>query len=106
MKSQDVVIKLAALAQESRLSVFRLLVTQGEDGLCAGDIAKKLDISPNTLSFHLRELQEAGLIISDKQGRSVFYSLDIRGYRKLLKFLTEDCCKGNPQLCESDNQCS
>lgn len=105
MNSQEVVTKLTAMAQESRLRAFRLLVTQGEQGICAGDIAKQLDISPNTLSFHLKELHEAGLIKSRKEGRSVIYSLNTESYKELLKFLTEDCCAGNAELCQPDSKC-
>ena len=108
MNSDAVIAKLNALAQESRLRVFRLLMTAGDCGLSAGTISEESKISPNTLSFHLKELQTSGLIRSRKEGRSVIYSLDIEGYKNLLEFLTEDCCAGHPELCQpkKDNCCN
>lgn len=91
---------LSALAQESRLEVFRLLVAAGPVGLPAGRIADELDITPATLSFHLKALVNAGLLVDRRQGRSVIYSPDIDGIRALLSFLMQDCCRGQPELCE------
>lgn len=105
MKEDIVIQKLSALAQESRLIVFRLLMSCGAEGLCAGDISKQTGISPNTLSFHLKELASAKLITSQKQGRSIFYSLDTEAYKELLQFLTKDCCAGNPELCQPTSPC-
>ncbi|MFC5051729.1 ArsR/SmtB family transcription factor [Rubritalea spongiae] len=105
MTSQDAVLKLGALSQESRLEIFRLLVRQGEEGLCAGEIAERMKIQPNTLSFHLKELTSSGLIQSKRQGRSIIYSLEVDGMRDLIQFLTEDCCQGRPELCAPDNNC-
>jgi ArsR family transcriptional regulator, arsenate/arsenite/antimonite-responsive transcriptional repressor len=99
MRSSEVVEKLNALAQDSRLSVFRLIMSKGANGICAGDIARTLSISPNTLSFHLKELSLSGLISSTKEGRSVIYTLNVDTFKSLLKFLTEDCCQGHPELC-------
>ncbi|MEX2168976.1 MAG: metalloregulator ArsR/SmtB family transcription factor [Pirellulales bacterium] len=99
MKIKQAVIALTALAQESRLRVFRLLVPAGDSGLAAGVIAETLDIPPATLTFHLKELSHAGLIESRREGRSIIYSLKISGMRDLLEFLTHDCCKGEPALC-------
>ena len=90
---------LAALAQESRLSAFRLLVRAGGDGMAAGAIAQTLDIPHNTLSTHLAALQHAGLIRSRREGRSIIYSVDFDGTRALLGFLLEDCCQGAPEVC-------
>lgn len=90
---------LAALAQESRLAAFRLLVRAGAPGLCAGDIAQALGIPHNTLSTHLATLNRAGLIRSRREGRSIIYSVDFDGTRALLGFLIEDCCQGTPELC-------
>jgi ArsR family transcriptional regulator, arsenate/arsenite/antimonite-responsive transcriptional repressor len=90
---------LGALAQESRLKVFRLLVRSGPSGMAAGDIAKKLHVPRNTMSAHLAILSRAQLIISRKEGRSVIYAVDLEGTRELLSFLLEDCCRGNPHLC-------
>jgi DNA-binding transcriptional ArsR family regulator len=99
MRTTQAVIALAALAQESRLRVFRLLVPAGEDGLAAGDIAERLDIPPATLTFHLKELSHAGLIQSQREGRSIRYSLRVESIRDLLEFLTHDCCQGHPEVC-------
>lgn len=96
MKSSSAVEALAALAQESRLAVFRLLVQQGPEGLCAGDIATKLRIPPATLSFHLKELSRAGLLRSRQDGRFVYYAPDFKAMNALLGYLTRNCCQGQP----------
>jgi len=88
-----------ALAQESRLKTFRLLVRAGPSGLAAGEIARALNVPPNTMSAHLAILSRARLIASRKEGRSVIYAVDLEGTRGLLSFLLEDCCRGKPQLC-------
>jgi DNA-binding transcriptional ArsR family regulator len=90
---------LAALAQESRLASFRLLIRAGTPGLPAGDIAQTLCIPHNTLSTHLAILCRAGLLRSRRDGRSVIYSVDFDGTRALLGFLLEDCCQGAPEVC-------
>jgi DNA-binding transcriptional ArsR family regulator len=90
---------LSALGQESRLRVFRLLVQRGPQGIPAGDIAEQLDVPANTMSSHLAVLSRAGLVLSRKQGRSVIYAVDVEGTRKLLAFLVEDCCQGQPKVC-------
>ena len=90
---------LSALAQESRLSAFRLLVKAGSPGLPAGDIAQALGIPHNTLSTHVAILTRAGLLHSRREGRSVIYSVDFDGTRALLGFLLEDCCQGAPEIC-------
>lgn len=99
MKVKTAVTALAALAQESRLSVFRLLVRAGDDGLAAGEIAEKLDIPPATLTFHLKELSHARLIESRRDGRSIRYSICEAGVCRLLTYLLQDCCNGQPELC-------
>jgi ArsR family transcriptional regulator len=99
MEMRQAVAALTALAQESRLLIFRLLVPEGTEGMAAGEIAEKLEIPAATLTFHLKELLHAGLIESRREGRSIRYSLKICGMRDLLTFLTEDCCKGRPELC-------
>ncbi len=96
MKSIQAVRALAALAQESRLAVHRLLVARGPQGLSAGAIGEKLGIAPATLSFHLKELANAGLLTALAQGRFVIYSADFQSMNDLLGFLTENCCGGNP----------
>ena len=85
---------LGALAQESRLAAFRLLVQRGPDGLAAGQIAERLDIPPATLSFHLGQLGQAGLVTSTRNGRSIVYAADYKGMDRLMGFLYENCCQG------------
>lgn len=94
MKAQNAVEALGALAQESRLSVFRLLVKQGPSGLPAGAISEKLDIPSPTLSFHLSQLSRAGLVKSRRESRSIIYSADYESIQKLINFLMENCCQG------------
>jgi len=99
MDIADAVPKLAALAQETRLAVFRLLVQQGPSGLAAGEIGARLEIHASTLSFHLAQLERAGLLRSRRQQRQIFYTANFAGMRNLLSFLTEDCCQGRPEIC-------
>ncbi len=100
MKTRQAVSALAALAQETRLRIFKLLVKHGNEGLPAGQIARRLKIPAATMSFHLKELTQAGLIEQRREGRSLIYSLDTGATRKLLEFLIQDCCQGHPELCE------
>jgi DNA-binding transcriptional ArsR family regulator len=96
----SIIVKaLGALAQESRLNAFRLLVQSGPDGLAAGEIARRLEIPHNTLSSHLAILSNAGLLTSRRESRSIIYRIDFDGTRNLLSFLMEDCCQGQPELC-------
>lgn len=90
---------LAALAQPSRLAVFRWLVELGPEGACPGEIVDKLDIPAATLSFHLKSLQHAGLINADKQGRSIRYRANFAAIQTLVDFLTANCCGGDPGKC-------
>lgn len=99
MEGREVVLALGALAQETRLAVFRLLVAAGPSGLSAGSIAARLDIPPSTLSFHLKELDRAGLVRSWRNARQIFYAAEFETMRRLLAFLTEDCCGGRPEVC-------
>lgn len=99
MEIKQAVNSLTALAQETRLRIFRLLVPAGEIGIPAGEIAERLDIPSATLTFHLKELGNAGLIESRREGRSIIYSLRVRGMQDLLSFLANDCCQGQPELC-------
>jgi DNA-binding transcriptional ArsR family regulator len=94
MEMNDAVKALSALAQGSRLSIFRLLVAAGPDGMAAGTIGEKLDLPPATLSFHLAGLTRAGMAKSRQDGRFVIYSADFEGMGRLLAYLTEDCCGG------------
>jgi DNA-binding transcriptional ArsR family regulator len=99
MKTNQAVAALSALAQDSRLRLFRLLVRVGPEGMSAGAIANRLRIPPATLSFHLKDLVHAGLITARRNGRSIVYALRVEGIRALLAFLVADCCKGQPELC-------
>lgn len=92
MNTKPAVLKLAALAQESRLAIYRLLVRRGEEGLAAGEIAARLKIPPATLSFHLKELTRAGLLSARQDGRFIYYAPDLKAMRALLAYLTENCC--------------
>ncbi|APG63831.1 transcriptional regulator [Sphingorhabdus lutea] len=88
------VTALAALAQEHRLAAFRLLVQAGEQGASAGYIAKELDIAPSSLSFHLAQLSRAGLIVDERQSRSIIYRADFAVMDRLMGFLMANCCQG------------
>ncbi len=96
MKAADI---LAALAQESRLRVFRLLVRAGPEGVAAGEIARALEVPQNTLSAQLAILHRAGLVASRREGRSIIYMPDFGGVRKLMAYLLQDCCQGRPSAC-------
>lgn len=95
MDTDNVIAALAALAQDSRLAVFRLLVQAGPEGLAATRIAEQLAIPPSSLSFHLKELTHARLVTQTKAGRSLIYSTNFDTMNSLLGFLTENCCGGN-----------
>lgn len=90
---------LGALAQEHRIRIFRLLVRTGPAGLPSSDIAGHAGIGPTSASFHLKELEHAGLLIATRQGRFIRYAVHVEAMRKLLTYLTEDCCQGQPELC-------
>lgn len=96
MEMKNAVTTLAALAQESRLAVFRLLVQAGPTGLAAGRISELTGIAPSSLSFHLKELSHAGLTAARQSGRFVIYTANFATMNALLGFLTENCCGGNP----------
>jgi ArsR family transcriptional regulator, arsenate/arsenite/antimonite-responsive transcriptional repressor len=95
MKKPDAVAALAALAQDSRLDVFRLLVQAGPDGLPAGQVAQKLKLAPNTLTFHFDRLRDAGLVTVRRDGRSMIYAARFEAMNALVQFLTENCCQGS-----------
>lgn len=99
MESPVAVEALSALAQETRLSVFRLLVRAGPEGMAAGEIASEIGVRPNTLSTHLTILEHAGLLGSRRDGRSIIYAADYDRMRNLLGFLMEDCCAGRAEIC-------
>jgi ArsR family transcriptional regulator len=94
VKSTAVITALAALAQESRLAVFRALVQAGPAGLSAGIIGKQTRIAPSSLSFHLKELSQAGLVDARQQGRFIFYAANFDTMNDVVSFLTENCCGG------------
>lgn len=96
METKEVLTALAAIAQESRLAIFRLLVQIGPEGMAATKIADQLDIAPSSLSFHLKELTHAKLITSRSEGRFVIYSADAVVMNSLIGYLTENCCGGVP----------
>lgn len=101
MESNKAMAAFAALSQQTRLDVFRLLIKAGADGLVAGQISTQLDVLQNTLSTNLNILVNAGLVRRAREGRTVRYFADFAGMRDLLGFLLEDCCGGAPELCES-----
>jgi len=99
MKPAQVVKALSALAQPTRLALYRLLVACGPEGMAAGQIAGKLKVSPATLSFHFRTLSHAGLIENRQEGRFIYYAANFAAMNGMLAYLTENCCGGNPEAC-------
>ena len=100
MDKNNALEAFAALSQETRLDALRLLIQTGAAGLTAGEIADRLAVRPNTLSPNLAQLRSAGLIRSERQGRSIRYFTDQDGLRALLGFLLHDCCGSRPELCQ------
>jgi ArsR family transcriptional regulator len=100
MDKVDAVAALAALAQEHRLEVYRLLVQAGPSGMAAGEVASAIGIAPNTLSFHFDRLRHAGLVSVARQGRSLIYAARYETMNNLLGYLTDNCCGGRPELCK------
>lgn len=105
MKVESAVEALAALAQQSRLAVFRLLVQAGREGLAAGVLGEKLGIPPATLSFHLKVLAQAKLVKSRNESRFVIYSANYGEMDKLIAYLTENCCAGDAAQCVPHKSC-
>ena len=99
MEESTAITALSALAQEHRLRVFRLLVREGSSGLPAGEIAARIGVAPSALSFHLSHLERAGLVHAWRVKQQIYYAVQVEGMRRLLAFLTEDCCQGQPELC-------
>src|SRR5215469_13642463 len=99
MEKVSALAALAALAQENRLDVFRLLVEAGPDGMSAGAVADALNLAPNTLTFHFDRLREAGLVTVKRNGRSMIYAARYDTMNALLAYLTENCCRGRPDEC-------
>jgi ArsR family transcriptional regulator len=96
METKNAITSLAALAHDSRLAVFRLLVQAGPEGLAASKISEALEIPPSSLSFHLKELSHAGLLTGTQDGRYIHYAANYDAMNGLIAFLTENCCGGNP----------
>ena len=103
MEADRVIRALSALAQEHRLAAFRLLVQAGEQGVAAGVLAEKLDVPPSSMSFHLAQLANAGLVTQRRESRSIIYSADYAAMNGLMGYLTENCCGG--MSCSEDTTC-
>ena len=101
MKAEQIVKALGALAQESRLAVFRLLVKRGPDGYTPGELSEKLAVPAPTLSFHLRELQHAQLVVSRREGRFLYYSANFDTMHGVVNFLSENCCSLADEACNT-----
>src|ERR1700741_1732829 len=99
MEKIQAVTALAALAQDNRLDVYRLLVRAGPDGISAGQVASELGLAPNTLTFHFDRLRNAGLVTVRRAGRSMIYAARFDTMNALIGFLTENCCGGRPEQC-------
>ncbi len=99
MESEDVILALAALAQSTRLDVFKLLVKHEPEGLAAGDIAKSLAVPQNTMSSHLAILTRAGLVAAKRSGRSIVYRAALARFQQVVLFMLQDCCGGKPEIC-------
>jgi len=99
MKKPDALAALAAMAQDNRLDILRLLVEAGRDGMPAGAVADALGLAPNALSFHLDRLRDAGLVTVRRDGRSMIYAARYETMNALIAYLTENCCRGRPEQC-------
>lgn len=101
MRSAQVVKALAALAQPTRLAIYRLLVSTGQTGLAAGQVAEKLKVSPATLSFHFKTLSHAGLVESRQEGRFIYYAANFAAMHGMVDYLTENCCGSDADACRT-----
>jgi ArsR family transcriptional regulator, arsenate/arsenite/antimonite-responsive transcriptional repressor len=99
METESTILALAALAQSTRLEVFRLLFKHEPEGLAAGEIAKKLAVPQNTMSAHLAVLSRAGLVAARRIGRSIVYRADLVRFQAVMLFMLNDCCDGRPEIC-------
>jgi ArsR family transcriptional regulator, arsenate/arsenite/antimonite-responsive transcriptional repressor len=106
MEISIAVSALSALAQESRLEIFRFLVQAGKNGVPAGKVGERLDMPLSTLSFHLNQLKQAGLILCRREGRTLFYSTNYESMNDLMAYLTENCCQGQAEDCDSPAACA
>jgi len=100
MDMLDALAVFSALSQQTRLDVFRLLIKAGATGILSGDIGDRLNVRQNTMSANLAVLLNAGLVRNERQGRTIRYFADFDALRSLLAFLMEDCCGGNPKICQ------
>jgi ArsR family transcriptional regulator, arsenate/arsenite/antimonite-responsive transcriptional repressor len=105
MESEQAILALAALAQSTRMGVFKLLVKYEPDGLAAGDIARMLAVPQNTMSAHLAILARADLVTSERQSRSIIYRANLAAFQMLTSFMVEDCCGGRGDLCAPIASC-
>src|SRR5687768_13797723 len=101
MDERQALASFGALSQETRLRVIRALVVAGPDGTAAGAIAEKVGVSPSNISFHLKELERAGLVSQQRESRSIVYTASYDALAQLIRFLMEDCCAGRPEICAS-----
>ena len=99
MEERQALTAFAALSQETRLRIVRLLVRAGPDGVPAGAIAESVKVSPSNVSFHLKELERTGMIASRREARSIIYAADYETLGGVIRFLMEDCCAGRPEIC-------
>ena len=99
MNQSQALSGFTALSQPTRLDIVQLLVRAGSDGVSAGDVAEAVRVSPSNVSFHLKELERAGLIAARREARSIFYSANYQTLRQLIGFLMKDCCAGHPEIC-------
>lgn len=102
MELKSAIDALSALAQNTRLGIYRLLITAGRDGLPAGEIGKNLGIPANSLSFHLTRLRFAGLVRGRRYGRQIFYAANFGNMRKLMEYLTDNCCERSSEGCSPE----
>lgn len=101
MDERQALAAFGALSQETRLQIVRLLVVAGAGGMAAGALAEQVEVSPSNISFHLKELERAGLITQQRESRSIIYRADYDALGGLIRFLMEDCCGGHPEICSS-----
>lgn len=99
MDERQALSAFAALSQETRLRLLRHLVTAGPEGVAAGALAEHVEVSPSNVSFHLKELERAGLVAARREARSIIYTAEFTALTDLIRFLMEDCCSGRPEIC-------